>query len=274
MTAQVPDSGEHAVLAQAFKAIALKAGAAILSIYEGEHAVRSKDDASPVTDADEAGERIILTELARVAPGIPVLAEEAAAAGHLPASVERFILVDPLDGTKEFIKRNGEFTVNIALVEKGVPLVGCVYAPAKGRLFLGWPPGEAHAYSVDARPGLDTPPIAQATRIRARAPGADGLVAVASRSHRDTKTEDYLARYTIKDIAAAGSSLKFCLVAAGEADIYPRHGNTMEWDTAAGDAVLRAAGGMVSDLEGRPLVYGKRDEGFLNPHFVARGLPG
>ncbi|MCP5432239.1 MAG: 3'(2'),5'-bisphosphate nucleotidase CysQ [Alphaproteobacteria bacterium] len=268
------DVQERERLARECARIALKAGAAILTIYESDHEVREKDDRSPVTAADEAGERIILAELDRIAPGVPVLAEESAAAGRFPSSVERLFLVDPLDGTKEFIKRNGEFTVNIALAEAGVPVLGCVYAPAKGVLYYAFGPGEAFAREVEAKAGEERPALRAERRIAARPAPADGMVAVASRSHRDTKTEEYLANYKIKDLAAAGSSLKFCLVAEGAADIYPRHGTTMEWDTAAGDAVLRAAGGSVVDLDGTPLRYGKTADGFKNPHFVAWGRRG
>jgi 3'(2'), 5'-bisphosphate nucleotidase len=189
-----------------------------------------------------------------------VVAEEEAAAGRIAAVGSRFFLVDPVDGTKEFVKRGGEFTVNIGEVVDGEPVSGVVFAPAIGRLFVG-------------RVGEGAFEISQGvTRaIAARAPASDGLVAVSSRSHPDAKTDELLKSLTIKGQTNAGSSLKFCLVAAGEADIYPRAGQTMEWDTAAGHAVLRAAGGGVTTWDGAPFLYGK--PGFRNGPFIARGLP-
>ena len=249
--------------------IAWHAGEILLGHYANETIdSRKKKDQSPVTVADEDAERFILDELAKRAPGIPVIAEEEAAQGRLQTIAHRFFLVDPLDGTKEFLNRNGEFTVNIAEIEGGRPVRGVVYAPAKNRLFVG--DGANGAFEINTRPG-EYPDFAKLKRIEARICAPDGLVAVASRSHRDSKTEEYLAAYPVKDFVTAGSSLKFCLVAAGEADIYPRHGQTMEWDTAAGQAVLEAAGGSVKTLDGRPFIYGKTDERFANPFFVARG---
>lgn len=242
--------------------IAERAGAEILEIYNSDFEVRGKTDSSPVTDADERGERLIMAELAKVAPDIPIVAEEAASAGTVPdIEGKSFFLVDPLDGTKEFINRNGEFTVNIALVENRVPTVGVVYLPALSEMF--WSDGESGAW----RKRGDGAP----EQIACRKPGADGLVVVASRSHRDSKTDDYLAQFKVKDLVSAGSSLKLCRVAEGAADMYPRLGRTMEWDIAAGHAVLAGAGGSVSTIEGDPLTYGK--DGLDNPFFVARGLP-
>ena len=248
--------------------LAHEAGAIVMRHYAAGTEARQKSDHSPVTDADEEAERHILKGLAALVPGVPVVAEEEVAAGRLPQVGLHFFLVDPLDGTKEFINRNGEFTVNIAEVVNGLAVRGVVYAPAKQRLFLGETPGGAWeiATQVEAAPEL-----AKARRIKVRAAPPGGLTAVASRSHRDKKTEEYLAAYPVKDFITAGSSLKFCLVAAGEADIYPRHGTTMEWDTATGDAVLSAAGGRVTNLDGSAFVYGRVAEGFTNPHFVARG---
>jgi 3'(2'), 5'-bisphosphate nucleotidase len=241
-------------LARGLCALAREAGGAIMTIYATDFAARAKPDQSPVTDADELAERIILAGLARLAPGIPVVAEESVAAGRAPRNLgERFWLVDPLDGTREFLARNGEFTVNIALIERGAPTLGVVYAPAIDELYCG--DGQA-AYRGEAP-------------IRVRAPAIDGLVVLASRSHRTPETDAYLRTLNMKRCIEAGSSLKFCLLAAGEADLYPRHGPTMEWDTAAGDAVLRAAGGSVAMLDGAPLAYGK--PGFRNPSFIARG---
>ena len=248
--------------------IAHEAGRLILSHYAGSAEARLKADLSPVTAADEEAEKLILARLAELAPGVPVIAEEEVAAGRLPKVGNRFFLVDPLDGTKEFVKRNGEFTVNIALIENRRPVCGVVLAPAKARAFIGDGPNGAFELAAPEDLALD---VAQTEPIRARKPPEDGLVVIASRTHRDTKTEEYLAAYRVASLLAAGSSLKFCLVATGEADLYPRHGRTMEWDTAAGQAVLEAAGGSVKTLEGVPLAYGKADAGFANPYFVARG---
>ncbi|ESQ88920.1 3'-5'-bisphosphate nucleotidase [Asticcacaulis sp. AC460] len=250
--------------------IMLAAGAEILRIYATDFAVVSKSDASPVTAADEAAEAVILKGLSELAPEIPVVAEEEAAAGRIPQIANRFFLVDPLDGTKEFISKNGEFTVNIALVENGIPVAGAVYAPALNKIYWG-ATGEG-AFMADVTDGV----IGDAHPIRVR-PVAGALTAIGSRSHGGAETEAYLTQFNVAEFKPAGSSLKFCLIAAGEADIYPRMGRTMEWDTAAGDAVLRAAGGRVETLDGRPLAYGKRnqagDSDFANPHFVAFGDP-
>jgi 3'(2'),5'-bisphosphate nucleotidase len=240
--------------AQLLGEIALKAGSVVMRHYAAGAESRLKGDNSPVTDADEEAEKLILAELAKAFPGVPVVAEEEAAAGRIAAIGARFFLVDPLDGTKEFLSRNGEFTVNIAEVVDGVPVAGVVYAPALDRLFLGGKPGAFEG----------TKPL------QARRAPKDGLVAMGSRSHADAATAEFLKDFDIKTFISAGSSLKFCLVAAGEADIYARGGRTMEWDTAAGHAVLAAAGGMVTDWNGAPLRYGKK--GFENPAFVARGI--
>jgi 3'(2'), 5'-bisphosphate nucleotidase len=240
-------------------AIAVKAGAVVMRHYEAGVDVRHKQDRSPVTDADEQAERLILAELAARFPGVPVVAEEEAAAGRIVPVQGHFFLVDPLDGTREFLNRNGEFTVNIAEVMDAAPVAGVVYAPATGRLFAG-----------DAEGAFEmSPDLEKATRVAARAVPQQGLVVVTSRSHADGKTAEYLKQFDVKAFRSAGSSLKFCLVAAGEADIYPRAGRTMEWDTAAGHAVLAAAGGSVTRWDGSPLTYGK--PGFENPAFVARG---
>jgi len=254
---------------RALAEIAWDAGRIVLKHYGLEDiAAKRKDDNSPVTAADLEAEQYILSRLAVLSPGISTVAEEEAAAGRVQEIGARFYLVDPLDGTKEFISRNGEFTVNIAEIESGFPIRGAVYAPAKRRLFLGETDNGAFEIEGDPQTTLD---LSRARAIHARTAPADGLVAVASRSHRDAKTDEYLAAYPVKEFVSAGSSLKFCLVAAGEADIYPRHGRTMEWDTAAGHAVLAAAGGSVTTLDGRPFVYGKVEEKFANPFFVARG---
>jgi 3'(2'), 5'-bisphosphate nucleotidase len=256
---------------QALIASAQRAGGAIMTVYATDFAVRDKPDASPVTVADEAAEKIILEDLAAIAPEIPVVAEESVAAGRVPVissagSADRFFLVDPLDGTREFVSRRDEFTVNIALIERGEPVLGVVYAPARHELYWG-DVKSRRAGRIDAEPDGTMPALGEA--IGARTPPARGMVAVASRSHRSPETDAWLANYPIVDFRSIGSSLKFCLVAAGEADVYPRLGPTMEWDTAAGHAVLVAAGGVVTTLAGEPFLYGK--PGFRNGNFVARG---
>jgi len=255
------NDSDKTALAEGLCGLAELAGAAILNIYDSDFEVRGKSDSSPVTDADEKAEQVILAGLAELAPDVPVVAEESVAAGRLPdISGGQFFLVDPLDGTKEFISRNGEFTVNIALIENNRPTAGVVYLPARGETF--WTAGDGVAWR--RRDG------SAAERIACRAAADDGLVVVASRSHRDQKTDDYLADFPVKELISAGSSLKLCRVAEGAADMYPRLGRTMEWDIAAGHAVLAAAGGTVTTLDGTPLGYGK--DGLDNPFFVARGL--
>jgi 3'(2'), 5'-bisphosphate nucleotidase len=241
-------------------ALADRAGAVILEHYHGEVAVRAKADASPVTAADEAAEAVILARLAELTPDIPVVAEETVASGHVPDVDDGpFWLVDPLDGTKEFLSRNGEFTVNIALIEGRVPILGVVLAPARARAWWG-----AHGKGASARDGEG-----KTRAIAVRQAPAAGLVAIASRSHRDAETEAFLDRAGVAECISAGSSLKFCLVAEGQADLYPRFGRTMEWDVAAGHAVLTAAGGRVTTKDGAPFLY--RKPGFENPAFIARG---
>lgn len=259
---------ELSPFARALAEVAWHAGEIVLAHYEAGTEARKKADQSPVTAADEEAEAFILARLANLAPGVPVIAEEEVAAGRVQTIGAHFFLVDPLDGTKEFINRNGEFTVNIAEIVNGVPVRGVVYAPAKDRLFVG--EMERGAFEIATTPHK-LPDFHSAKKIQARKAAADGLVAVASRSHRDHLTDEYLAAYPVREFVTAGSSLKFCLVAAGEADIYPRHGRTMEWDTAAGHAVLAAAGGSVTTIDGRPFIYGKVEEKYGNPFFVARG---
>src|SRR5437868_9903762 len=244
---------------RALAQIAYDAGAIILRHYADEIVARRKDDESPVTAADEEAERFILKRLAHLAPGVPVIAEESVAAGRVPKAGHRFFLVDPLDGTKEFISRNGEFTVNIAEIVEGKPVRGVVHAPAIERLFFG--EMLSGAYEAFAPPG-GAPDFGEAKRIQARAVPKDGMIAVASRSHRDAKTDEYLAKFNVKEFVSAGSSLKFCLVAAGEGGIYGRTGRTVEWETGAGDAVLAAAGGSVRQLEGGPVLFCEAELGF------------
>jgi 3'(2'), 5'-bisphosphate nucleotidase len=245
---------------------AQRAGGAIMAVYATDLAVRDKADASPVTVADEAAEKMILQDLANIAPEIPVVAEESVAAGRVPVVADRFFLVDPLDGTKEFISRRDEFTVNIALIENGEPVLGVVFAPARRELYWG-DVRAGRAGHIGSDPDGTMPSLGSA--IAARLAPPRGLVAVASRSHRTPETDAFLANYPVTEFKSIGSSLKFCLIAAGEADLYPRIGTTMEWDTAAGQAVLMAAGGRVTTLEGAPFRYGK--PGFKNGNFVARG---
>ncbi len=238
--------------------LAERAAAVILDHYRGDTVVRVKDDASPVTAADEAAEAVILAGLVELTPEIPVVAEETVAAGRIPElDSGPFWLVDPLDGTKEFISKNGEFTVNIALIEGSEPVLGVVLAPALGKTWWG-----ARGHGAMARNDGEARPIAvRATPARP--------IAVASRSHADPQTEAFLDEAGVAERISAGSSLKFCLVAEGKADLYPRFGRTMEWDTAAGHAVLAAAGGRVTTRDGAP--FGYRKPGFENPGFIARG---
>lgn len=263
--------GNRDELMDALCRIAVQAGAAIMDHYETDIVVNQKDDKSPVTAADQEAEDIILPALKIAAPGIPIVSEEESAAGKAHEVGPAFFLVDPLDGTREFINKNGEFTVNIALIEDGTPTMGVVYAPAIGRMFYASGPGQAFERKVIANHAGDYSKVSDAKAISVRKPLQEGLTIIASRSHRDHKTDEYLSMYNVKEFLAAGSSLKFCLVAAGEADLYPRHGRTMEWDTAAGHAVLRGAGGKVTELDGTPLKYGKLNRGLDNPFFVAKG---
>jgi 3'(2'), 5'-bisphosphate nucleotidase len=247
--------------------LAQDAAREIMAVYASGFAVATKADLSPVTEADARAEKVILEGLARHFPGIPVLAEEAAAAGLSPQHLgDTFFLVDPLDGTKEFVSRNGEFTVNIARICGGKPVAGVVYAPAIGDLYWGDElGGAAHAKLNPEAPLAD----AKWQRVSVRPAPSGGLTVVASRSHMDADTEAHLAKLPVKKLASAGSSLKFCLVASGQADLYPRFGRTMEWDTAAGQAVLEAAGGKVLQTDGTPLRYGKAARGYDNPAFIA-----
>jgi len=269
MTRTMPRSAsESRALAEALVATALAAGAAVMAVYERDFSVEAKSDASPVTEADRQAEAIILADLARHAPGVAVIAEEECSAGRIPGVEDAFFLVDPVDGTREFIDRNGDFTVNIALIEAGAPVLGVVYAPAKGWLYLGRAGQGAERLRIEAgRIALREP-------IRAASPRTPPRI-VASRSHRNAETDAFLGRFPGASIVAAGSSLKFCVLACGEADLYPRLGPTMQWDTAAGDAVLRAAGGLVTTLDGEPLTYGPKGASgiaaYRNPFFLARG---
>ncbi len=254
---------DYARLIPIIRRLALEAGDRIMEVYNGpDFEVKSKSDASPVTVADEAADEIISAGLRGAFPDAVLITEEQADSHALTAST--FLIVDPLDGTKEFVQRRGDFTVNIAYVENGVPVRGVVYAPAQGRLFYTREDGVA----VEETGALDKVVVGTTKVISVTSPDNTALMVVASKSHRDAATDDYIAKYAVKDMKSAGSSLKFCLVATGEADIYPRLGRTMEWDTAAGDAVLRGAGGQVVRFDDHtPLAYGKK--GWDNPFFIA-----
>ncbi len=249
--------------------IAIEAGAIAMQVYEQDFEVITKGDGSPVTVADKKCEEHILAGLAKVAPSIPVLAEESASEGDIEkigkSLGDEFFLVDPLDGTREFANRTGEFTVNIALIRQGQPIMGVVYAPVLGHVYAGHVGTGAQRQDLHKQNSVPQ-------KISVRIPSNSGLVAVASRSHRSPETQNLLDEMNITDFTAAGSSLKFCLVAEGKADIYPRLGRTMEWDTAAGQAVLEAAGGRVDIYpEGNNLTYGKAVRKFDNPYFIAWG---
>jgi 3'(2'), 5'-bisphosphate nucleotidase len=249
-----------------FETLALQAGRAVMDVYSLDFPVELKADASPVTQADAQAEAIILAGLRQAYPDIPCVAEEEASAGICPHDLgEQFFLVDPLDGTREFIKRNPDFTVNIALIRGGVPVVGVVYAPARGVLYSATPDAAWRIEAPDHQPG-------ERRKISVRMPTMVPTV-VASRSHRTDETDAFIQTRGIVELVSIGSSLKFCLLAEGEADLYPRFGRTMEWDTAAGDAILRAAGGMTRCVDGSPLIYAKRGQAddcdFANPWFIA-----
>lgn len=234
-----------------------------MNVYNAEEMdIRFKGDESPVTVADEAADKLISEGLKAAFPDMPVVTEEQADSHTIKA--DTFIIVDPLDGTKEFIQRRGDFTVNIALVVEGKPIRGVVYAPAKNRLFYT----DSEGQTVEELGAHEAEKAGETKPLNVRGADNSALMVVASKSHRDAATDDYIAKYSVSDSTSAGSSLKFCLVAAGEADLYPRLGRTMEWDTAAGHAVLLGAGGSVVRFDDHtPLTYGK--PGFENPFFIA-----
>jgi len=259
MVGQEQSQIDYSALVEALIAPVQHAGRVIMEIYQSDLSAETKADGSPVTKADRAAEAILLAEIATLAPSIQIISEENAASHSLSASKE-FFLVDPLDGTKEFIKAcgDGAFTVNIGLIKNAEPVMGIVFAPALDRLFFGSLGNGAFEISGGV-----------CRQICVRMPRAEGPVAVASASHRDAQTNQWLVKRGVTNSIAIGSSLKFCLIAAGEADLYPRYGPTMEWDTAAGDAVLRAAGGRVMAEDGKPFPYGKA--GYRNEPFFAAG---
>ena len=254
-------------LATRFGAIASEAGRFIMSIYSGTPSITTKADGSPVSEADVGAERLIRERLSQLLPDTPLIAEESFKPQQGASLPDRFLLVDPLDGTREFISHNGEFTVNIALIETGRPIVGCVYAPAREVIYLAG----AAAFRAELAPGAVLPPPGHLQVITTSAYPEAGLRAVASRSHLDQATEALLARLPVAARQSAGSSLKFCVIAQGDADIYPRLAPTMEWDTAAGQAVLVAAGGCVMGRDGTPLSYGKTASDLRNDGFIAWG---
>lgn len=260
---------DDAEIQSLFERLAIDAGRQIMDVFRRDFSVLEKDDCSPVTEADHAAEKIILAGLRGAFPDVPCVAEEECAAGHaVPELGSAFFIVDPLDGTKEFVKRHQDFTVNIALVRDGSPVVGVVLAPCSGRLFAGRP-GRAEAMNIS-----EDGEVTERHRIAVR-PAGTPLTIVASRSHFSPETEAFIRSVGTAELVSVGSSLKFCLLASGEADLYPRFTRTMEWDTAAGDAVLRAAGGVTRTLDGEALQYGKRnqahDADFANPSFIASG---
>jgi 3'(2'), 5'-bisphosphate nucleotidase len=242
------------------RAIALEAGRRILDVYEREIAVQEKEDRSPLTEADRVAHELIVERLTALTPGIPVLSEESVAADYTQRrDWQRFWLVDPLDGTKEFINRNGEFTVNIAFIEGGRPVLGVVYVPVLGQIYSACRGLGAFRQLAECKP----------EPIKTRRYSGGKPVVVASRSHAGPETAAMLAAIGEHDVVSMGSSLKFCLVATGSADVYPRLGPTMEWDTAAAQCVVEEAGGSVTDLHGTPLVYNKPD--LHNPWFIVSG---
>lgn len=254
---------DYETLIPLMRKLALDAGDKIMEIYNSDDfEVKSKSDDSPVTAADEAADALISAGLRAAFPDVALITEEQAQSHEIKANT--FLIVDPLDGTKEFINRRGDFTVNIAYVENGVPQRGVVYAPARDRLFIT----DAAGKSFEEVAPFDKAEAGEMTPISVKTPDNEALLVVASKSHRDQATEDYINKYDVADSRSAGSSLKFCLVATGEADIYPRVGRTMEWDTAAGHAVLLGAGGHVVRFDDHsPLTYGKED--YANPFFIA-----
>ncbi len=254
---------DYQLLTDVMRRLSLQAGEKIMEIYNSDDfGVKVKSDDSPVTAADEAADALISAGLRAAFPDVMLVTEEQAES-HKEKG-ETFLIVDPLDGTKEFINRRGDFTVNIALVENGMPTRGVVYAPARERMFFTLADGS----SVEELGPFDEAMIGEVKPIRVAQSDNEALMIVASKSHRDQATDDYINKYAVKDTKSAGSSLKFCLVATGEADLYPRVGRTMEWDTAAGHAVLTGAGGAVVRFDTHaPLVYGK--EGYANPFFIA-----
>ena len=258
-------------LAEGLLSVALAAARVQMSYFTSGVAVETKADQSPVTAADQQSEEIILAGLARLAPGVAVVAEEAVAAGQVPDIEGAFFLVDPLDGTRGFVKGRTAFTINIALIENRRPVFGLVYAPALADFYVTLSATEAANASIDPQTDARTLAEVGLKTIRTRVPDPNALFALVSQSHLTRATERFLEGYNVIERKALASSIKFGLIARGEADLYPRVGPTSEWDTAAGHAVLAAAGGTVTMLDGAPLLYGNADRRFVNPDFVAWG---
>jgi 3'(2'), 5'-bisphosphate nucleotidase len=262
---------DHGALAEALLPAILRAARVEMRHYASGVAVERKADASPVTAADREAEAVLLEALWQAARGVPVIAEESMSLAAAPRPGSMFFLVDPLDGTREFADRCGEFTINIGLVADGAPVFGMIYAPAFSTLYVTLREGQA----VEAQISPESTGVSLSgcalSELRAREPQPGALVALQSRFLRSPETDAFLARHAISHTRRVGSSLKFCLLARGEADCYPRFGPTKEWDTAAGQAILAAAGGHVIAADGLPLRYGKAQSDYLNPHFVAWG---
>ena len=246
--------------------ISHEAGIIIMDIYRNKFEVNHKNDNSPVTNADRNAEDFILKKLKKIFPDIPIISEEAYSNKFIPDYDKRFFLVDPLDGTKEFIKKNGEFTVNIAFINEGYSKIGFINAPAKNKIFFN---DEKKSYIIETE-SKDEISIQKAKKIRVSGQKQKNLIATISRSHSGKEIENYLKDYDIEKINYVGSSYKFCLIASGEAHIYPRMSPTCEWDTAAGHAILKKAGGNVTLLNGEELRYGFKENNFINPNFIAR----
>ena len=237
-----------------------------MDIYRNKFEVNHKNDNSPVTNADRNAEDFILKKLKKIFPDIPVISEEAYSNKFIPDYDKKFFLVDPLDGTKEFIKKNGEFTVNIAFINEGYTKIGFINAPAKNKIFFS---DGKKSYVIETKP-KDEISIEKARQIKVSDQKQKNLIATISRSHSGKEIENYLKDYDIEKINYVGSSYKFCLIASGEAHIYPRMSPTCEWDTAAGHAILKTAGGNVTLLNGEELRYGFKENNFINPNFIAR----
>jgi 3'(2'), 5'-bisphosphate nucleotidase len=261
---------ERARIARLFADLVVQSGAIAMEVFDRPQIdARLKGDASPVTEADERVEAYLLDALARDLPGVPIIAEEMASRGGTAAHGGAFLLIDPIDGTREFVARRNEFTINLAMIVDGAPVAGAISAPAQGRVWFAG----SESHTADAAPGGALPPAQDWRRIETRKAPAAGLTALVSRSHLDDDTIAFLARLPIAERMSIGSSLKFCAIAEGIADVYPRFGRTMEWDTAAGDAILRAAGGVVLDPSGASLRYDKSGDSYRNGAFVAWGDP-
>ena len=267
-------SRDNADLLEALAGAALKAGAIVMQIREAGFEASFKSDQSPVTAADLASEALLHAELAAILPGIPVIAEEAVSQGEGETPAITFLLVDPLDGTREFVGASGEFTINIGLIVDGVPTLGIIYAPAVGKLYAGDASASGPAAFLAHRAPGSAPDRASWQPIKCRPMPAKGLVAVASRSHFDPATEALLAGLDVAERISCGSALKFGVVAEGRADIYPRLGTVCEWDVAAGHAIILAAGGTVLRPDGTALPYGRTAESYLVPAFIVRGAEG